>query len=407
MEHTDVEPRLARQYVSSQKQQDLRRQIRVAHVAQFSETSASGVDRTVAGLVAHLQDHEVVSEIWHLDHAHPSISERREGPITVYQLPARGRARSAMLGLPPKTRRFIEQRRTQIDVLHLHSVFIPDNVWVARQSGLPYIVTPNGGYSKAVLKGRNRLLKTAWLWARERRYIGVASLVHAVSPREMRHIESTFGIEHVMSAPNAIELPTAPPSPQERWRRSPMRVVFIGRLAIDHKGLDILLEGYGRQVASGVSPDSELIIAGADFRSGRAELEALASSLLPAEHHVRFPGPVYGKDKEELLRTARVFVHASRWEGLPHAVLEALAMGCPVLITPETNLGELVLDYGAGIVASGRPEAFQEAMNQILRLPSHEYEVMSKAAQRLASDRFGWAQVSERIASAYRSILPQ
>jgi glycosyltransferase involved in cell wall biosynthesis len=165
-----------------------------------------------------------------------------------------------------------------------------------------------------------------------------------------------------MFAPNAIELPAETVTPVQRMGASPKRMAFLGRLAVDHKGLDVLLEGYARYVKSSGAADSELIIAGPDFRSGRVQLQALTESLLP-DGSVRFPGPLFGDDKDALLRSARVFVHTSRWEGMPFAVLEALATGCPVLLTPATNLGDVVQEYGAGVVVEGR-----EAVRGIARI---------------------------------------
>jgi glycosyltransferase involved in cell wall biosynthesis len=62
---------------------------------------------------------------------------------------------------------------------------------------------------------------------------------------------------------------------------------------------------------------------------------------------------VFGREKEALLDSAFVFVHTSRWEGMPFAVIEALATGCPVLVTPATNLGDYVEGFGAGVVVDG------------------------------------------------------
>jgi glycosyltransferase involved in cell wall biosynthesis len=207
-----------------------------------------------------------------------------------------------------------------------------------------------------------------------------------------------------MFAPNAIELPSETITPQQRPGDVPKRIVFMGRLAIDHKGLDVLLEGYARYVRAGGDDDSELIIAGPDFRSGRGQLEALTASLL-IEGSVRFPGALFGTDKDAMLRSARVFVHTSRWEGMPFAVLEALAMGCPVLLTPATNLGDIVLDYGAGVVVEGTAEAVCDGIATILEMPAHRYSAMCMAARRLVSEHFTWPKVAEQVAAAYRTML--
>jgi glycosyltransferase involved in cell wall biosynthesis len=358
----------------------------------------------VSGLLAHLGAHGVVGEIWNLRQAQDAIAETILGSVRNVTLPAYGKSRSALFGLPETTRRFLDERRTEIDLLHLHSVFIPDNVWIAKRIGLPYVITPHGGYSPEVLRGRNRFLKTAWIRMHERRYVEGARLVHAVSSREREQLREIFDIKALMFAPNAIELTAGMVAPSERIDVSPKLITFIGRLAIDHKGLDVLLKGYARYVTSRGGADSELVIAGPDFRSGRGQLEALAASLLP-KGSVRFPGPLFEEDKETLLRSAVVFVHTSRWEGMPFAVLEALARGCPVLLTPATNLGDEVRDYGAGIVVEGTAEAVCDGIARIVEAPSDRYAAMCVGARRLASERFTWPKVAEQVAAAYRHIL--
>lgn len=365
--------------------------------------STSGVDRTVAGLVRHLEVYGILPEVWHVDTSHRSVTERQADGVKVVELPARGRAASALLGLPDATRRFVRERRDEVDVLHLHSVFIPANVWLARLAQRPYVLTPHGGYGPRVLAGHNRAAKAVWMRVREREYVHHASLLHAVSPDEVDQLRSTFGPHPSVFVPNAIDLPSVATAPNERTKGPRRRVLFLGRLAVEHKGLDILLEGVARCTQGGLAPEIELLIAGPDFRSGQAELEAMAASLIPAD--VRFLGPVFGDEKDALLRSAYVFAHTSRWEGMPYAVLEALAAGCPVLLTHATNLGGFVEDFEAGVVVEETAQGVADGLRRVLEMPPERYAKMCRAARRLASERFNWSMVAEHMSAAYRRIL--
>jgi glycosyltransferase involved in cell wall biosynthesis len=380
------------------------RVIRVAHVAEFSETSASGVNHTVFGLVSYLDSDGVRAEVWDLNTSHASVTERRVGSVSVFQLPSRTRVQSSLLRLPEATRRFIHERRNAIDLLHLHSVFIPENVWVARFARLPYVLTPHGGYSPRVLAGNKRIAKFVWMRMWERDYVRNASMIHAVSPQELEELRATFGARPFVFVPNAIDLPVVSTSPADRMLGPSKRIVFLGRLAIDHKGLDLLLEGYADYVRQQHDTDTELIVAGPDFRSGRRQLETLAASLLP-HGHVRFTGPLFGRERDALLGSAYVFVHTSRWEGMPLAVLEALATGCPVLVTPATNLGHYIEEFGAGLVVGGSAQSVAEGLTRLLEMPAEDYETLCSAARRLASERFTWPIVAEQMSAEYSRIL--
>jgi glycosyltransferase involved in cell wall biosynthesis len=242
-----------------------------------------------------------------------------------------------------------------------------------------------------------------WMAARERAYVRAASLVQAVSRRELRQLRTMFGSIPLGFVPNAVEIPAARSDPKVRLTQT-RRIVFLGRLAVHNKGLDLLLEGYARHVRRTRDPASELIIAGPDFRGGRAELQSLAASLLP-ETRVSLPGPLFGGDKEALMKSAYVFVLTSRWEGMPHAVLEALATGCPVILTEATNLGEFVEDFGAGLLVDPTPDDIAEGLTRMLGTPVERYEAMCSAARRLVSELFTWPKVAEEISAGYRRIL--
>jgi glycosyltransferase involved in cell wall biosynthesis len=169
---------------------------------------------------------------------------------------------------------------------------------------------------------------------------------------------------------------------------------------VEHKGLDLLLRGFAR---SSALHDSRLIIAGPDFREGREGCGRLVREL-GISGSVSLPGPVFGDRKWELIDACYAFVHTSRWEGLPFAVLEALALGKPVLVTRETNLADLVAERRAGIVVETNPDSISRGIQQLLALSDAEYESMSRRARQLVQGRFTWQLAAEAMANEYRRV---
>ncbi|SDI78984.1 Glycosyltransferase involved in cell wall bisynthesis [Frankineae bacterium MT45] len=102
-------------------------------------------------------------------------------------------------------------------------------------------------------------------------------------------------------------------------------VVFMGRLEIAQKGIDLLLEAYAL-IADRIS--GRLVIAGVGPDQGR--LQALAQSLSIADR-VDFVGRVDGPAKHRLLGEARVVAMPSRFETFGIVAVEALASGTPVI----------------------------------------------------------------------------
>jgi glycosyltransferase involved in cell wall biosynthesis len=371
-------------------------------VGRYAVDTSVGPDRAVTQLVEHLSRSGVRTEVWDLDPAHTKMRQRMFGETLVFELPSRRRSAEIVSGIHPDVRAFVQDRRREIDLLHLHSVFTPHNVSIARASAKPYILSPRGGYSPAVLTGRHRWTKAAWMGLYERRFIGQAAAVHAVSEPEARRLVELTGHPRVVCIPNAVEaadqaIQTAP------RRQGEERVLFIGRLAVQQKGLDLLLRGLAQSFRSD-PPAIHLTMAGSDFRGGRAELEQLTRALSIAEH-VTIHEPVYGRVKDEMLAGCHWFVHTSRWEGLPFAVLEALAAGRPVLLTPETNLTDQVHEYNAGIVVSGTPEGISDGLHRLAECDDSSYEGMREGARRLASEKFGWPAITRQMVGLYQQVL--
>lgn len=371
--------------------------IRVAHIGGYVRDSADGVQKTIRGLVQHLPQHNIETELWSFspDHSEPRLSQV-EG-VPVLQLRCRRRPVSYLAAFPRVTRQAIRDRAREVHLVHFHSVFQPENVWTARLLDIPYVITPQGGYNQKVLRGRNRLAKTAWLAARERAYLRSAGAVQAVSPAEIEVIAALIDRSKIVMVPNGVE---------DDYVRRDIRpsdgrdLLFLGRLAVEHKGLDLLLRGFARSTEHHTS---RLIIAGPDFRRGRETCETLARNL-GVSGSVMFPGPVFGDHRRELIEACYAFVHTSRWEGLPLAVLEALARGKPVIVTEETNLADLVTENRLGIVVEADPESISRGIVQLLAVPADEYDSMSQRARQLIADRFTWQIAAEMMANEYRRI---
>jgi glycosyltransferase involved in cell wall biosynthesis len=157
--------------------------MRVIHVGDYEPDSANGVDKTVTGLAQHMPCHSVEIEIWNLSGRARELTLRQENGITIVDLPTFKILR-CFCYWSDETLAWMKDRAKGFDLLHLHSVFIKENIELARVLGLPYVVTPNGGYSALALAGRNRHAKALWLKLWEREYLKRARMIHAVSQPE-------------------------------------------------------------------------------------------------------------------------------------------------------------------------------------------------------------------------------
>jgi glycosyltransferase involved in cell wall biosynthesis len=187
-------------------------------------------------------------------------------------------------------------------------------------------------------------------------------------------------------------------------RARPKVLLFLRRLALGQKGLGRLLQGYAAFLAHTGDRQTHLTLAGPDFRNGRQGLEKLAADLRIVDR-VSFKGPVNGEAKWTLLRSSYALVHPSRWEGMPFSVLEALAVGCPALITAETNLAEMVQAHATGIVVSGLPQDIAQGLQELISMPPERYDAMRHQARKVIEDHCTWDQVTASMAQLYQDVV--
>src|SRR5436305_2096331 len=112
----------------------------------------------------------------------------------------------------------------------------------------------------------------------------------------------------------------------------------------------------------------------------RAELEALAREL-GLEARVRFAGARPRAEVLGLMRAADAVVLSSAWENFPHGLVEALAMGTPVVATRVGGVAEIVQDGKNGLlVEPGDPDAFADALRRLLGEPELRARLRAAAA---------------------------
>ncbi len=182
---------------------------------------------------------------------------------------------------------------------------------------------------------------------------------HVLSPSAyLRRIALGWGLEptRVSVLPNtAPEIPTLPPREELRAELGLEgdSLAFAGRLGIQ-KALAV-----GLEALSGV-PDVALAIAGEGPE--RARLERLAGEL-GLDGRVRFLGALSRDGVLRLFRAADASLLSSAWENFPHTVVEALAVGSPVIATSVGGVPEVVHDGENGIlVEPGDPHALGKAI---------------------------------------------
>jgi glycosyltransferase involved in cell wall biosynthesis len=362
--------------------------------------SANGVHTLSAQLANALVGAGVGVEFWHFRRDRDEVRERVEDSgVAVVELPIRaviGGSRSSLARYVPRlSKEWVAQNSQSVDALHFHSIFQPEAWFLARESEVPYCISPHGGY--AMHSWRTKAKWPLWL-AFERPLLSGARFVVAHSDGDEASVRRLMPSAKIHTFPQGVDRPSnepADPPADGDW-------LFIGRFDIEKKGLDLLIHGYARARRHTNLP--RLIIRGTDFRNGRRRLEGMVEQLGLSEE-VIIGDEVFGAEKVSLLHRCKVFLHASRTEGLPMILLEALAAGRPLAVTPNTNIGEAVRRSGAGyVITEPSVEAVESALITMAVAPHEEVVARARAALMLAHSEYSWSRASERMVELYASL---
>lgn len=180
-----------------------------------------------------------------------------------------------------------------------------------------------------------------------------------------------------------------------------IRVLFLGCLE-RFKGLYDLLEAVAILKSDPETPPFELLLAGDGSQRAAAEEFVRQRGL----ENVRFLGWVRGDDKLSLLSSSQVFVLPSHTEGLPNAMIEAMAAALPVIVTPVGSIPDVIQDGRNGrIVPPADPTALSRVLGEVL-LDSTARRRLGSAALDEALRRFTVERASERLVSLIAEAAP-
>lgn len=290
------------------------------------------------------------------------------------------------------------------DVVHLQSTFLWPT-WAAarrtRKAGVPYVLSPRGMLVKEMIRRRNPLVKSAWIALAERANVENARAVHVTSELEAREL-AAFGwkLPPLANIPNGVEEQAVAgeisADVQEAARGQPY-ALFFGRLSWK-KGLDRLLRAFA------ITHEGAIVIAGTDDEGLSPGLRKLANKLGLGERVRIIPRTILGADKAALFARARLFILPSYSENFGNAVLEAMAAGIPVVVTPDVGAAEIVSRSGGGAIVDGAPEslgaAIAEFMGDELRA-----RAVGEAGRKYVQQNCSWAGVAEKMEALYRTLV--
>ena len=371
--------------------------IRVVMVISSFAPVIGGAERQALQLAQRLLQQGLTVQV--LTRRYPGLEATEEmNRVKVWRLPVAGNGRNPLSSVmfTAGVVLWLIRHAKEYDVVHVHASLSPAVSALLAKSWTrkPVLVKvacsgPHGDVAsmrrRPFLSLRCRLLRRAdrFLVLNSESIQELQEL--GLDKRQMASIVN--GVDTTYFAPNEQKV-TAP----IEVKQASGKAVFVGRLTTQ-KGVDLLLRAWAQLVEP-----RQLILVGEGAE--RSSLEALGSEL--DLDNVTFTGST--NDVRSYLQQADLFVLPSRSEGIPNALLEAMACGLPVVASAVGGIPDVVQDGESGLlVPPDDVPALAGAIGRLLADSDLRRQMGQKARQRVESD-YSLQSTTNRHLELYREV---
>jgi glycosyltransferase involved in cell wall biosynthesis len=304
---------------------------------------------------------------------------------------------------------WLEGNVANYDLVHIHGVFNHACIAAARacrHHAVPYIVRPLGTLDPWSMKQKSLRKKVFWRGG-VKGMLNSAAAVHYTAEAEQAATERSLALNHGVVVPLGVE-PTLGkqvsrkvliPKLAALGERS--YVLVLSRL-LPTKGLDVLLAAFLSLVRQKEFREWRLVLAGEGPPQYIAGLKKTVAAASSAEQ-VLFSGWLGGQEKDAALSNASLLALPSYHENFGLCVMEALAWGVPVLVSPHVNLAVEIEAARAGWVAEVEEDALRSALETAL--VSEEDRIQRGMEGYKLAARFNWSVIAARLFDLYSTIL--
>lgn len=312
--------------------------------------------------------------------------------------------------VPQSLAHLLRKNKDNLDILEVVGGFFPENIMVcrfARQSGVPYVYAPLGHLVPNVISSKNSIAKKVFLFLFLRKALSGAAALHCFSEFDKINALKWVKKTVVMTALGAFfeDIPGELGSDYFRSRILSFdgRAIFLyfGRIDFYKKGIDIIIDAMGMVgplrhkigfVIVGPGTEEDVI-----FLQHRIHEAGVGDSIaiLP---------PVFDSSKFSMFADADFFVLPSRMDIIPRALREALSVGCPVLVSEETQAKDIVNEFGAGFIFKTDPIDLALTLSMVFK-KREQWPSLRVAARRAAVGGLSWTRQAMLLNDGFKNTL--
>lgn len=285
------------------------------------------------------------------------------------------------------------------DIVVFHEAYVKEYLIISkelRKRKIPYIILPHGELNEEAQQ-KKHLKKVVANFLLFNAFINGAVAIQCLSQREM---DSTHFGKQKFIGTNGINIPE---KKKTSFHTGEIKFVYIGRLDAYHKGLDLMISAI-KNISDFLRENKcTFNLYGPDL-NGRFQHVTDLINEANVQDIVFLNHEVSGKQKEDILLDADIFIQTSRFEGMPMGILEAMSYGLPCLVTNGTTLGRFIMQCNSGWVSE---TSVDEVSQTLIKSLSDKKMLMTKSKNGIKTieENFAWDNIAEKTVKKYSEIL--
>ncbi|WP_445666632.1 glycosyltransferase [Fodinibius sp. AD559] len=302
----------------------------------------------------------------------------------------------------PELWKWLSDNGRNYDLIHIHGLFNPVSSFsatICRKKQIPYIIRPFGTLSRYTFS-RRKWFKQPWYQLIDKPNLRKAEAVHFTTEAEYEvadRLNINFSEKkYVIPPPFKFENDNYAGA-SEKFDEPVC--LFMSRLH-PKKNLEDLIQAWEQVVQK--YPTSKLLVAGSGEKEYQKSLKSLVAKL-DLFDSVTFKGFVTGMQKRELIERAWLFALPSYHENFGIAVLEAIAEGLPVVISPEVQLCNFVKESNTGKVVKRNPKLIANAIIDIIEDKPYRKRCAEEGPVSV-KETFSLDRVGQKLIETYHTV---
>ena len=292
--------------------------------------------------------------------------------------------------------RIVDNIRPEIAIFHSFYDFShPKIAKILSRKGIPYLITYHGGASK------NNYKKKTLLKFLVNKFIFISYIKKAAGTIYLNQNEQHNSIFKNIDKEKFVILPNGinPPLDSNKYKKNDKVIIsFISRLDFHGKGLDLLLPAISNIRNELEKRKVHFRFYGYHYDDGTIE------KIQSLPNICSYEGFVLDQQKDLAFRDTDIYILPSRSEGMPISVLEALSYGIPCILTPQTNMSELIKDNQCGWTIELNIQDISDKILTALDDLAQNRSVLRKNCIETAK-QFEWNQIAIQSIRIYENFL--